>query len=119
MSAQPTSSGVWRPGDRGVVLRVRLTPRAAKDAVEGLEETADGVAIKARVRALPENGAANAALERLIADWLSVPKSVVTVSAGTKSRVKTVSVSGDATDLGRSIESKLAERLNMRGATEG
>jgi uncharacterized protein YggU (UPF0235/DUF167 family) len=102
-----------------VVLRVRLTPRAAKDAVEGLEETADGVAIKARVRALPENGAANAALERLIADWLSVPKSLVTVSAGTKSRVKTVSVSGDATDLGRSIESKLAERLNMRGATEG
>lgn len=119
MSAQPTSSGgVWRPASRGVVLRVRLTPRAAKDAVEGLEETADGIAIKARVRALPESGAANTALARLIADWLSVPKTTVAISAGTKSRVKTVTVSGDATDIGRLIESKLAGWLNTEGAAE-
>ena len=118
MSAQPTNSGVWRPADGGVVLRVRLTPRAAKDAVEGLEKTADGVAIKARVRALPENGAANAALQRLIADWLSLPKTTVAISAGTKSRVKAVTVSGDATDLGRLIECKLAGWLNKERAAK-
>lgn len=118
MSVRPTSSGIWRLADGGVALRVRLTPRAQKDAVEGLEETADGIALKARVRALPENGAANAALERAIADWLSVPKSTVTVSSGTKSRIKTVTVSGDAAHIGRLIDTKLAAWLSKGEAGE-
>ena len=61
------------------------------------------------MRALPENGAANAALERLIADWLSVPKSTVAVAAGTKSRIKTVTVSGDPGHLSGKIRKQLSE----------
>ena len=53
------------------VLDVRLTPRGGRDAIEGVEQLADGRAVlKARVRAAPSEGEANAALCRLIADAL-------------------------------------------------
>jgi uncharacterized protein YggU (UPF0235/DUF167 family) len=75
---------------------VRLTPRGGRDAVEGVEVLADGRAVvKARVRAAPEKGAANAALETLIAKLCGVPKSAVTVVAGATGRVKTVRVEGE------------------------
>ncbi len=85
----------WRITKDGVSIRLRLTPRSSREAVEGVEETADGPAFKARVRAVPEDGAANAALEKLVAAWLGVTKSNVRLSAGGKSRVKILDVSGD------------------------
>jgi uncharacterized protein YggU (UPF0235/DUF167 family) len=36
----------------------RLTPKSSKDAVDGLQTTAGAQAFQARVRALPEDGAA-------------------------------------------------------------
>lgn len=89
----------WRTLDRAVELRVRVTPKASRDEVCGLEETADGPAIKTRVRALPADGAANAAIEKLIAGWLGVPKSSVTVSRGMRSRVKILVIDGNAAQL--------------------
>ena len=84
----------WRPRDGGVDLFVRLTPRAARDAAEGIEEGADGSRhLKARVRAVPEKGKANAALEALVASALGVPAGRVKVVAGGTSRLKTVHVS--------------------------
>ena len=50
------------------------------------------MAIKARVRAIPENGAANAALIATAAKWLGVPKSSISLSAGGKSRIKQLSI---------------------------
>ena len=85
----------WRQTATGLSLTVRLTPKASRDAISGTEAVADGVALKARVRAAPEKGAANAALERLVAEWLGVPRTTVAVAAGGKSRVKTVRVEGD------------------------
>ena len=93
MTTQPAAEAVWRRSAARLSLRVRLTPRSSRDAIEGVERTAEGMALKARVRAIPENGAANAALERLIADWLGIPKSTVSVAAGGKSRIKTVVLS--------------------------
>ncbi len=50
----------FRLRDDGVDLFVRLTPKAAMDRLEGMETAADGRShFKARVRAVPENGAAN------------------------------------------------------------
>lgn len=86
----------WRAAGGAVVVRVRVTPKSSKDAIEGIEETADGPALKARVRAVPSEGEANTAVERLLADWLGVPKRSVSVTAGGKSRVKSLTVSGDA-----------------------
>lgn len=75
---------------------VRLTPRAASDAIDGVKTLSDGKAvIAARVRAVPEKGAANKALEKLIAGQLGVSGSSARVISGQTARIKTVSVAGD------------------------
>lgn len=50
--------------------------------------------MKARVRAAPEKGEANAALEALLAKALGLPKSHVRVARGGKARLKTVEIEG-------------------------
>ncbi len=76
-----------------LIVDVRLTPRAGRDAVDGFKTLADGrVVLAARVRAVPEDGKANAALEALIAAAVGVPKSAVKLVAGATSRLKTVRV---------------------------
>ena len=97
----------WRETADGIVLRVRLTPKSSRDGVEGVEETADGPAIKARVRAIPSEGEANEAVQRLIAGWLDVSKAAVDLFAGGKSRIKLLAVRGEAAALTRRMEEKL------------
>ncbi|RVA52404.1 DUF167 domain-containing protein [Mesorhizobium sp. M7A.F.Ca.US.001.01.1.1] len=98
-------SAPFRLGDDGVELFVRLTPKAALDRLEGFETTADERShLKARVRAVPENGAANHALEKLIAKAIGVPGSAVSVVAGGTARLKTVRIEGDPETLAKSIE---------------
>lgn len=92
----------FRMRNDGVDLFVRLTPKAAMDR---LETSADGRGhLKARVRAVPENGAANQALERLVAKALGVPRSAVSVAAGGTARLKTLRVLGDPAALAKVIE---------------
>ena len=88
----------------GLRLRVRLTPKSSRDAVEGLETVPEGPAIKARVRAVPGDGKANTAVAVLIADWLGLPKGQVTVVAGYKSRIKTLHIEGAADEMARRVE---------------
>jgi uncharacterized protein YggU (UPF0235/DUF167 family) len=81
----------------GFRLRVRLTPKSSSDGVDGPGTDASGaVFLKARVRAAPEKGAANAALEALLAKALHVPKSAVRVEKGATGRLKIVAIAGDA-----------------------
>ncbi|ANT48945.1 DUF167 family protein [Mesorhizobium amorphae] len=95
----------FRLRDDGVDLFVRLTPKAALSRLEGVETAADGRShLKARVRAVPENGAANAALEKLVAKALGVPVSAVSVVAGGTARLKTLRIAGDPGALAKSIE---------------
>ncbi len=91
------------------MLPVRLTPKSARDEVLGVEDFAGAAVLKARVRALPEGGRANEALEKLIARWLKVPPSSVSVVKGGKSRAKQVMIEGDANALSRLIAARLAE----------
>lgn len=46
------------------------------------------------MRAAPVEGAANAALERPLADALGVPKSRISVAKGASARVKTMEIEG-------------------------
>ena len=71
-------------------IRVRLTPRAARDEIAGWR----GELLRVRVTAPPIGGRANAALERLLADALGVPKSAVRVVSGARGREKTVAIEG-------------------------
>ena len=71
-------------------MRVRLTPRSGRDAVEGW----DGEVLRVRVSAAPVDGGANKALVRLLAKSLRLPASRVSLVAGARSRVKVVEVAG-------------------------
>ena len=78
-------------------MRVRAQPNASKDAIEGVGEEASGRRyLNIRVRAVPERGKANAAIEALLAEALGVPKSAVAVEKGETQRIKTVRISADA-----------------------
>jgi uncharacterized protein len=87
---------------------VRLTPKAGRDEIVGVEDHGGERVLKVRVRALPEAGRANAALERLVADWLGVAPSKVSVVQGGKSRLKGVAIAGDPDDLSRLIGMRTA-----------
>ncbi|MEO6341442.1 MAG: DUF167 family protein [Caulobacteraceae bacterium] len=91
-------------------LKVRLTPRANADRLDGWSLDPDGrPLLAARVRAAPVEGAANAALERLLAESLGCPRSKVSVERGASARVKTVEVEGmDVTDIERRLGKPLA-----------
>jgi hypothetical protein len=73
-----------------VRIRVRLTPRAARDEIVGWRDDV----LRVRVAAPPVGGRANAALERLLASALRLPKSAVRVISGARSREKTVAIEG-------------------------
>jgi len=92
-------------------VRVRLTPKSSKCTVDGIGDTPGGPAVLVRVAARPEDGAANAALEQLIARWLDVPRRSVSLAHGRKSRVKSISISGDVP----AIEALLAAKVAALG----
>ena len=75
----------------GVRIDLRLTPRGSRDGIDGLKQGR----LEARVRAVPEDGRANAALVQLVADEIGVPKSTVSVAAGKTARLKTLLIAGD------------------------
>jgi uncharacterized protein len=105
MSEQPLP---WSVSEGGILLRVRVTPKSSKDVVSGPCETPDGPALQLKVRAVPAEGAANKAVEQLIARWLGVPKSGVSLKAGAKSRVKLLHVIGTPATLVEMLRAKLA-----------
>lgn len=76
-------------------LAIRLTPRGGRDAVEGWVEDADGrPLLKARVAAPPVEGEANAALIKLIAKALGLPRSAVRIASGETARIKILEIDG-------------------------
>lgn len=87
---------------------MRLTPKAARDEVVGVESHRGATVLRARVRALPEGGGANDALERLIAGWLNVPPSSVKVVQGARSRLKQVAIDGEPERLASAVAARLA-----------
>lgn len=98
----------YRACDGGVEMFVRLTPKSARDAVEGVEVTDDGRAhLKARVRAVPEKGKANQALVKLVAKAFGVRASDVELVSGDTARLKTLRIAGDPQTIIAMIDSSL------------
>lgn len=74
---------------------MRLTPSGGADRIDGCaSDDAGRVYLKARVRAAPEGGKANAALEAMLAKAFGVAKSKVKVARGATARLKTVEIDG-------------------------
>jgi uncharacterized protein YggU (UPF0235/DUF167 family) len=75
------------------MLPVRATARASKPGIGGWRTGADGRdELEVRVAEAPADGAANAAVEKLVAKALGVSRSQVTITAGHSSRHKRLSV---------------------------
>ncbi|MDC9822371.1 DUF167 family protein [Devosia sp. ZB163] len=89
----------------GLRLHLRVTPNAATDRIEGIEQRDDGTAVlRVRVSAVPDKGRANAAVIVLLAKTLGVPKSAITLVSGETARLKTVRIAGDPETLVLNLE---------------
>jgi hypothetical protein len=71
-------------------VRVRVHPRARRERIAGVH----GDALKVEVTTAPEGGAANRAVERLLAEALGIPARDVAVVVGATSRSKVIAVDG-------------------------
>lgn len=86
--------GAIRRDGADLLIDVRLTPRGGSDRIDGMKALSDGrPVVAARVRAVPEDGKANAAVAMLLALAAGLPKSAGAVVAGQTARVKTVRLS--------------------------
>ncbi len=80
-----------RPGGHGAAITVKVTPRSKRTAVLGT--LADG-SIKIAVAAPPEDGKANAALLRFLAQTLGIRESQLEIVSGHGSPRKLIAVTG-------------------------
>jgi uncharacterized protein len=95
----------WSLTGNGATLTIRLTPKGGRDAIDGVEVLADGRAVlRVRVRAVPAEGEANAALIRLIAKTMGVPPRDVVLVAGVTGRLKRLVILGDGPTLIAALE---------------
>lgn len=91
-------------GRGGALLPVLVQPRAPRDRLAGVH----GDRVKVQVKAPPVDGAANAALVRLLARALGLPKTACSVAKGATSRRKLVHVEGlSAQELARRLDAAL------------
>ncbi|HWJ87595.1 MAG TPA: DUF167 family protein [Pelagibacterium sp.] len=89
----------------GARLSLRVTPNARTSAIEGPELRADGsCALKLRVTAPPDKGAANSAVIALLAKALGRPKSAFTLHSGQTARSKIIVVAGDSAQLAAALD---------------
>ena len=96
------------PGE-DISIRVRLTPNASRDRIDGWENGAAGRSVlRAHVRAVPEKGKANGALLKMLAKQMGIAKTRLTLARGQTSRIKTISVGCDAREA-ESLIAKLTE----------
>jgi uncharacterized protein YggU (UPF0235/DUF167 family) len=74
-----------------VRFSVRLTPRGGQDRIDGVSAAGE---LRVRVRAIPADGAANAALARLVTTGLGLPRDALTLEHGQRGRTKRLRVEG-------------------------
>ena len=74
----------------GILLDVRVIPRAGRSQIAGMRNDA----ILVRLGAAPVDGAANAELIEILAGALRVPRRNITLIAGERSRSKRARVIG-------------------------
>jgi uncharacterized protein (TIGR00251 family) len=79
-----------RETESGILLRIRVVPRASRCEAAGFQDDA----LKLRITAPPVEGKANEACIALLAELLAVKKGQVSIVAGQTARSKTVAVAG-------------------------
>ncbi len=99
--------GAWSATPDGLAIVIRLTPRGGRDSLDGVETLADGrQVLKARVRAAPSEGEANAALIALLAAEFQVSRSQISLTAGASARLKRIVVRGETARLAAQLQKR-------------
>ena len=83
-----------KSSESGVIFRVWLQPRSARNEIRGMK----GDALKVRVTSPPTEGRANKALCDFLSQKFGVPKSQVEIVKGLTSRTKTIRIDGVTLD---------------------
>lgn len=97
---------------RGVRLQLRVQPRSSRNRVVGLH----GEAIKVQVTAPPVEGAANVAVQDVLAAWLSVPRNAVAIVKGQSARDKVAEIVVSDPD---ALQHRVEELLDIRKESAG
>jgi uncharacterized protein len=96
--------------DDGVILAVRVTPRASRTEATGLHIQPGGrTALAVRLAAPPVDGAANTALVKWAAAALGISRSAVTIEAGDTSRLKRLRLVGAPATLAARIDALIPD----------
>jgi len=102
--ADALSHPFFDPARDGIFIRVRLTPKASANRVDGISADADGKGtLKVRVTAIPEAGKANKALIRLLSKEWKMAKTELSLHRGETDRNKIFFVAGDTDALGKRL----------------
>ena len=84
----------------GCTIAIRVTPRSSKPGIGGWRTGADGrEELEVRVSASPTDGEANAAVIKLLAKELGVPKGAIEIVSGEASRHKRIALPFDEAEL--------------------
>ena len=81
---------VVQTNPEGIIVSVRVQPRASQDEIAGVNDSA----LKIRLRAPALEDRANEALCEFLAQLLKTPKSAVRILSGHRSRNKRVEIRG-------------------------
>ena len=109
MSSSPDAASIWRAVPGGIRLRLKVQPKARREAVTGLAPDPDGAALKLSVAAPPEDGKANAAVIALLSKRLGVAKSAVSVVSGATDRRKMLEIRGEPETLRAALDALMVQ----------
>jgi uncharacterized protein (TIGR00251 family) len=78
----------WSVGQDCITLNIKVTPASSKTEILDVREGR----LRLKIAAAPEDGKANTALVSFFAKTLACPKNQISIVAGEKSRLKTISL---------------------------
>lgn len=85
---------LWQKTADGIIVSVKIIPKACKSEVMGVE----GEELKLRIAAIPEKGKANIEVVRLLSKKLKIAKSRIVILSGQASRHKRLLITGVSED---------------------
>ncbi|CUI17451.1 UPF0235 domain-containing protein [Candidatus Protochlamydia naegleriophila] len=95
---------MFQQTNQGIVLKVKVIPKASRSQIAGWE----GEELKVRLAAVPDKGQANAELVRFLADLLDIGKSHIQLIQGETSRHKRLCLTNISLD---QLQKKLPLKL--------
>ena len=104
----PAPRSAIQPVAAGARVALRVSPKASRAGIIGVEtDAAGGAVLKVRVSEPPQGGKANVAVIKLLAKAWKLPKGALRVVAGEAGRRKTLLVEGDPAELVPRLEAWL------------